>query len=213
MAQEKRFLRLNKQEWKENIDSFIWAIALALAIRTFIIAPFKIPSGSMRPTLIEGDRILVTKFEYRLHPPTRGDIVVFYYPNEWHPITERVHQFFDASRPVGARFSQLLTAGRPFIKRLVAVSGDHVEIRAGHLYINGALLDSNQVFRSNHYYNDGMYGREGQVIEVPADSYFVLGDNSGSSHDSRFWGFVPKRLLIGRALCIFWPPTRWRLLH
>jgi len=210
---EKRFLNLTSTEWKENIDSLIWAIALALAIRTFVIAPFKIPSGSMHPTLLEGDRILVTKFEYRFHPPRRGDVVVFYYPNEWHSLPDRMHQFFDASRPLGGRFSQLMTAGRPFIKRLVGVGGDHVEIRDGHLYVNGSRLESNEVFRTNNYRNDGIYGQAGQVIDVPPDAYFVLGDNSGSSHDSRFWGFVPKRFLIGRARCIFWPLTRWRMLH
>lgn len=209
---EKRFLNLTKAEWKENIDSLVWAVVLALAIRTFIIAPFKIPSGSMRPTLIEGDRILVTKYEYRLRKPQRGDIVVFYYPNEWHSIGERFQNVFDRSRPSGARFSQLLTAGRPFIKRLVGLGGDKVEIRGGKIYVNGAVLDSNDVFRNNLYVNDGIYGRSGEVIDVPEGSYFVLGDNSNSSHDSRFWGFVPKRLLIGRALCIFWPVRRWRAL-
>ena len=172
--------------WRENIESILWAVALALAIRTLIIAPFKIPSGSMRPTLIEGDRILVNKFLYHFRPPHRGDIIVFRYPDD---------------------------PKRPFIKRLVAVGGDTVEIRDGHLLVNGVLLEKPEVFRTNHYYNQGPNGQAHQVIQVPNEAFYVLGDNSGSSHDSRFWGFVPKRLLIGRALCIFWPVTRWRILR
>ena len=178
--------RLSAAWWRENIESLVWAVALALLIRTFIIAPFKIPSGSMRPTLIEGDRILVNKFIYRFKTPQRGDIIVFRYPED---------------------------PKRPFIKRLVGLGGDQVEIRSSHLYVNGTPLDQNEVFRTNHYYNQGQFGQAQQIIHVPHDAFFVLGDNSASSHDSRFWGFVPKRLLIGRAMCIFWPLNRWRVLR
>ena len=178
--------RLSTAWWRENIESLVWAVALALLIRTFIVAPFKIPSGSMRPTLIEGDRILVNKFVYRFTTPQRGDIIVFRYPED---------------------------PKRPFIKRLVGLGGDQVEIRDGHLYVNGAQLEQNEVFRTSHYDNQGSFGQAHKVIEVPQDALFVLGDNSGSSHDSRFWGFVPKRLLIGRAMCIFWPLSRWRVLR
>ena len=178
--------RQHVSAWRENIESLVWAVGLALVIRTFIMAPFKIPSGSMRPTLIEGDRILVNKFIYRFHGPQRGDIIVFRYPDD---------------------------PKRPFIKRLVGVGGDTVEIRAGQVWVNGSPLDGGGIFTRNQYYNQGIYGQEGQAIQVPAESFFVLGDNSLSSHDSRFWGFVPKRLLIGRAMCIFWPLTRWRALR
>jgi signal peptidase I len=167
-----------KSALRENVESLVWAIGLALIIRTFIIAPFKIPSGSMRPTLIERDRILVSKFTYRFQLPQRGDIVVFRYPEN---------------------------PKRPFIKRLVALGGDTVEIREGHLYVNGQALERLEIFRQNKYFNQGPYGQPGQVVQVPADQLFVLGDNSISSHDSRFWGFVPRKYLIGKALCIFWP--------
>ena len=172
--------------WRENVESLIWAVALALFIRTLIMAPFKIPSGSMRPTLIEGDRILVNKLLYRFREPHRGEIIVFRYPED---------------------------PKRPFIKRLAAVGGDTVEISKGHVLINGQPLDGTGIFSTNFYYNQGAYGQEGQTVRVPEGSYFVLGDNSASSHDSRFWGFVPRQLLIGRAMCIFWPVTRWRVLH
>ena len=100
--------------WRENVESLAWAVALALIIRTFIMAPFKIPSGSMHPTLIEGDRILVNKFLYRFRPPQRGDIVIFRYPED---------------------------PKRPFVKRLVGLGGDAVEIRHGTIFVNGAPLD------------------------------------------------------------------------
>ncbi len=199
--------------WRENLESLAWAVVLALTIRTFIIAPFKIPSGSMHPTLLEGDRILVSKFTYRLHPPRRGDIVVFYYPNEWHPLSERISGMLDAHRSLLERFTSLFNTGRPFIKRLIGVGGDQVEIRNGHVFVNGQPLDDRPIFQTNLYVNQGPYGQEHQVIHVPADAYFVLGDNSRSSHDSRFWGFVPKRLLIGRVMCIFWPLPRWQILR
>ncbi len=175
-----------KSAWRENLESLLWAIALAVAIRTFIMAPFKIPSGSMRPTLMEGDRILVNKFIYRFRQPQRGDIIVFRFPGDPH---------------------------RPFIKRLAAIGDDEVEIRDGKVLVNGQPLDGSGIFQTNQYSNQGAYGQEHQVIHVPQGAFYVLGDNSASSHDSRFWGFVPRRLVLGRAICIFWPLTRWRVLR
>ena len=199
--------------WRENNESFFWAVALALIIRTFIVAPFKIPSGSMRPTLIEGDRILVNKFIYRFHPPQRGDVVVFYFPLEWRPLSERAHAVLDSTQPPGKRLSGLFQPSRPFIKRLIGVEGDTVEIRDGHILVNGQRLDTNAVLTQNQYSNQGSYGQAGHPIRVPQGAFFVLGDNSRNSQDSRFWGFVPKELMIGKALCVFWPLPRWRILR
>ena len=170
--------------FRENVESILWAVAIALVIRTFVIAPFKIPSGSMRMTLVEGDRILVSKFVYRFRPPQRGEIIVFRFPEN---------------------------PKRPFIKRLAAIGGDKVELREGKVLVNGQP-ETSEIMQNIYYYNQGEHGQEGQTIDVPAGSYYVLGDNSASSHDSRFWGFVPKKLLIGKAVCIFWPPQRIRML-
>lgn len=172
--------------WRENVESLVWAVAIALIIRTFIVAPFKIPSGSMRTTLMEGDRILVNKFLFHFRPPRRGEVIVFRYPDD---------------------------VKRPFIKRLVGLGGDRVEIRDGRIVVNGALLDHPAIFQHTPYTNQGTYGQAGMVIQVPEGSYYVLGDNPSSSHDSRFWGFVPRRLVIGRAVCIFWPLHRLRAIH
>ena len=144
---------MRKSAWREHLESLVWAAALALAIRAFIVAPFKIPSGSMRPTLIEGDRILVNKFLYRFRSPQRGDIIVFRFPTD---------------------------PKRPFIKRLIAVGGDRVEIHDGHPLVNGQPLTDPAVVRETTYYNQGTYGENGQSLEVPAGHYYVLGDNSST---------------------------------
>ena len=175
-----------KSARREFLESLLWAVAVALLIRTFVIAPFKIPSGSMRPTLMEGDRILVSKFIYRFHEPQRGDIIVFRYPED---------------------------PKRPFIKRLAGLGGEALEIRDGRLVINGTPLAGHSVLTDIAYLNRGSFGEEGRQIEIPPGQLYVLGDNTSFSHDSRFWGFVPRRLLIGRALCIFWPLNRIRLLR
>ena len=185
-ARFQQFLRGELSLWREHVSSFAWAAILALLIRTFIMAPFKIPSGSMQPTLMIGDRILVNKFLYRFHEPQRGNIVVFRYPND---------------------------PQRPFIKRLIGVGGDQVTIQDHRVVVNGSILEQPDVFRHIMYENQGLYGQLGQVVSIPTGAFFVLGDNSGSSHDSRYWGFVPRKLLIGRAMCIFWPPNRIRVLR
>jgi signal peptidase I len=172
--------------WREFVESLLWAVAVALLIRTFIIAPFKIPSGSMRPTLIEGDRILVTKFTYRFLEPQRGDILVFRFPEN---------------------------PKRPFIKRLIATGGETVEIRDGQLLIDGETVNDPDFLRNHAYVNGGRYGQPSQAVNVPFGEFYVLGDNSAFSHDSRFWGFVPRHLLIGKAVCIFWPLHRIRMLR
>lgn len=181
---------------REWVESIVIAFLLALFIRTFFIQAFKIPTGSMRMTLLEGDRILVSKLRYgpkvpftkiRLPgftKPKRGDIIVFVYPED---------------------------PKRDFIKRLIATGGETVEIKNGHIYINDRLVED-QPIRNIYYYNHGEYGETNQKIKVPEHFYFVLGDNSGSSRDSRYWGFVPENLLIGRAELIYWPLTRIRIV-
>ena len=180
-------------EW---IESIAVAFILAMLIRTFIIQAFKIPTGSMRMTLLEGDRILVNKLRYGPHVPfthtrlpglthpKRGDVVVFVYPED--------HK-------------------RDFIKRLIGRPGETVEIRQGRIYINDRPVEDPAI-KSIYYYNRGDYGGPDQKIKVPENSYFVMGDNSGSSRDSRYWGFVPEDLLIGRAEVIYWPLNRIRFI-
>jgi len=172
---------------KEWIEPVIIALILALFIRTFFVQAFKIPTGSMRDTLLEGDRILVNKLTFRFNEPKRGDVVVFKYP---------------------------LDKGRDFIKRLIAVGGETVAIRNGDIYINDTLLTEPQIIRQNYYYNreDWKYGASNVTVNVPEDFCFVLGDNSAHSSDSRNWGFVPRKDVIGKAFFIYWPPQRWKVV-
>jgi signal peptidase I len=167
-----------------------------MIIRSFLVQAFKIPTGSMRPTLLEGDLILVNKFIYGAKVPftglrlpafsqlKRGDVVVFIYPDD---------------------------RKKDFIKRLFGLPQETVEIKNGTVYINDRpLLDP--VFSQRYYYNRGDFAAEGQKITVPADSFFVLGDNSASSKDSRYWGFVTKQDILGKAIVIYWPPQRIRII-
>jgi signal peptidase I len=182
---------------KEYTEAFLYAFIIALFVRTFIVQAFKIPTGSMEPTLhgaqSGGDRILVNKFIYFFKEPVRGDIIVFK--------TKKIEG---------------LDQNKDYIKRLVGLPGDTVEIRNGHLYVNDKLLVYPELFRTNHYYNiedatDG-YGKPDQKIVVPPGAYYALGDNSANSRDSRYWGFIPKRNLKGKALLIYWPLSRIQLL-
>lgn len=170
---------------KEWVEPIIIAVILALIIRTFVVQAFKIPTGSMRPTLIEGDRILVNKFIYKFKKPSRGDVIVFIAPED---------------------------KKKDFIKRLVGLPGEGIEIANGTLLIDDKATDPGSLIRERYYYNRGDFGKEGQVIKVPEDAYYALGDNSISSRDSRYWGFLPKKYLIGKAFLIYWPPTRIRLI-
>ena len=181
---------------REWIESIIIAFLLAMVIRTFVVQAFKIPTGSMRPTLLEGDLILVNKFIYGAKIPftdkrlpilrdfKRGDVIVFIYPED---------------------------TKKDFIKRLVGLPGDEVEIKKGSIYVNGTPL-ADSVFNNRYYYNRGDFGVEGTKIIVPKDNYFVLGDNSASSKDSRYWGFVPRDNILGEAIVIYWPPNRVRII-
>ncbi len=183
---------------REWVESIVIAVILALFIRTFFIQAFKIPSGSMRPTLQEGDKIMVNKLLYgpkipftnyrfpALREPRRGDIIVFVYPED---------------------------PKKDFIKRLIATGGETVEISNGTIYIDGQPAEDSAELRNIYYYNRGRYGQEGRAVVVPENNYYVLGDNSDSSRDSRYWGFVPRDNIIGRAMFIWWPPWRIQLLH
>jgi len=175
-----------KREIREWTESLIIALILALIIRTFVVQAFKIPTGSMTPTLLAGDRLLVNKFIYKFKEPQRGDIIVFRYPGD---------------------------EKKDFIKRLIAVSGETVEIKAGDVYIDGKRIEDPFIIRKTNYYNKSPYGAAGRKIKVPADSYYVLGDNSASSRDSRYWGFVPRKNLIGKAIFLYWPVKRIRVIE
>ena len=191
-----RRIIIPKSAVREWVESALVALVLALFIRTFFIQAYKIPSGSMRMTLLEGDRLIVNKLRYgpkipftkkRLPGfthPQRGDVIVFIYPED---------------------------NKRAFIKRLIALEGEMVEIRDGNILINGQMADDPRIKRV-YYYNRGPFGQEGYPIKVPMGYCFALGDNSSSSNDSRFWGFVPNENVVGRAEFLYWPLDRIRII-
>ncbi len=197
-----------KSQVREYGEAIVVAILLALIIRSFVVQAFTIPSGSMMDTLLIGDYILVNKFLYggemdyelgrrirfldpvfdklprgplpELRAPARGDIIVFKYPND---------------------------EERDFIKRIVAVGGETVQVRDNRVFVNGKLIDEPYVrpgsiptTPSSHC--GYLYGCD--PLTVPANSYFVMGDNRDNSQDSRYWGFVKRDKIRGKAFMIYW---------
>ena len=173
-------------EAKEWGSSILVALVLTLIIRTYVIQAFKIPSGSMRPTLIEGDKLFVNKYIYRFHKPERGDIIVFKYP---------------------------VDPKKDFIKRLTGFGGENIEIRDGKIYVDGQVINDPKSFGKFYYYNHDPYGGPNDKIKIPEGFFYVLGDNSANSTDSRFWGFVPKKNVLGKAIFRWWPPKRIGLIR
>ncbi len=176
---------------KEYAEAIIIAILIALFIRTFVVQAFKIPSGSMKPTLLVGDHILVNKFIYGVKipfvrktmipvdSPRQGDIVVFIYPED---------------------------RSKDFIKRVIGVGGDTVEIKNKQIFINGKpYKDSVGVYTDDRVYPGSMQPRDNfGPVKVPPESLFVMGDNRDQSYDSRFWGFVDLKDVTGKAFIIYW---------
>jgi signal peptidase I len=168
--------------WIETLKMFATAGILAIGIRTFVAEARYIPSSSMEPTLQINDRLIVEKVSYHLTNPQRGDIVVF---NPTEALIQR--NFKDA-----------------FIKRIIGLPGDTVEVKNGKVYINDQVMAENYIAQPPDY--------EFGPVKVPANQYIVLGDNRNNSYDSHFWGFVPREKLIGRAFVRFWPFNRLGML-
>ena len=208
---------------REYFESLVIAVVLALFIRTFVVQAFKIPTGSMEPNLLIGDHLLVNKFvfgptlsgvERALLPIKeigRGDVIVHKFPEE---------------------------PERDFIKRVIGLPGDHLEVRHKRVYIDGKLLDEpyafyleppppvpNELEAGDREPSAGGDPRETYgPVTVPPGHYFMMGDNRDNSQDSRYWGFLPREYVKGKALVIYWSydaaagnivtGTRWgRLFH
>ena len=190
MAKDFSFIKKSKGGViREYAESIVIAILIALFIRAFIVQAFKIPSGSMEPTLLIGDHLLVNKFIYGIKlpfidqkvlvykEPQREDIIVFIFPKD---------------------------KTKDFIKRVVGVSGDTIEIRQKKIYINDKLWqDSHGVYRDSEVTSLVPRDNFGPVV-VPAGHVMVMGDNRDRSYDSRFWGFVPIDQIKGKALILYW---------
>jgi signal peptidase I len=165
------------RSWFRDI---LLAFAIAIFIVIFVVQPVKVEGTSMQPRLVDQERIFVNRFIYRFQEIHRGDVVVFWYPRD---------------------------RSKSFIKRVLGIPGDQIEIRAGTVYVNGA--------RSNEPYLNPAFRdfKSFQPVLVPSGKYFVLGDHRNSSNDSRSWGFVPRELIYGKAVFSYWPVSRVGLVE
>ncbi|BAW96790.1 signal peptidase I [[Synechococcus] sp. NIES-970] len=168
--------------WVETFKTLITAGILAIGIRTFVAEARYIPSESMLPTLEVQDRLIIEKISYRFQDPQRGDVVVF------NP-TEILQQqnYRDA-----------------FIKRVIGIPGDEVQVTGGEVFVNGQRLEEDYITEAPEY----DYG----PVTIPENHYLVLGDNRNNSYDSHYWGFVPREKLVGKAFIRFWPFNRVGIL-
>jgi signal peptidase I len=178
------------------------ALVLALLIKALLFQAFFIPSGSMEPTLLPGDRVLVNKIPYYLHDPERGDIIVFENPDPSTTIDRGVWGGFVHWLAQGLGLST--HPDEDFIKRIIGIPGDTVEGKGGAVYVNGQRLDEPYLTKRT---------RDFKEETVPEGSLFVMGVNRPFSNDSRFsLGFVPIDKVVGKAFVWIWPPSRSGLL-
>jgi len=181
------------------------ALGLALGIQAFLVKPYRIPSESMVPTLNIGQRVLVNRIGERFSDPAVGDVVVF------HPPAGAERDNTCGAQPPQGQVCARPTAEKAdvnFIKRVVAGPGDRLAIQDGHVLLNGRRQNEDFA-RPCGGGPDCSFPRE---VTIPADHYFMMGDNRGASDDSRFWGPVPREWIIGGAFATYWPPGRIGLL-
>lgn len=167
---------------KMRLGWLAWTLAgivlVGILLRLFVLQPYIIPSASMEPGIVPGDRILVNKLAYRFWAPDRGDIAVFAYPRD---------------------------PKRTFVKRVLALEGEKVELRDNQVFVNGQLV-------KEPYLKPGDYPPFGPET-IPKENVFVLGDNRRQSEDSREWGLLPKNYLLGKALMVYYPLQRIKFLR
>lgn len=166
-------LRREVRAWARDL---VLALGLALVIIIFLYRPVKVEGTSMTPLLSDQERIFINKFVYRFEPIERGDVVVFWYP---------------------------LDRSKSFIKRVVALPGETVEIRYGRVHVNGRRLEEPYV--PPQFADASNFG----PLRVPAEEYFLMGDHRSSSNDSRVFGSVPSRFIYGKAVFAYWPVERF----
>jgi signal peptidase I len=179
-----------KSKTREYIESLLIAAVIAFLVRSFFVQAFKIPSSSMEPTLLVGDHLLVNRLSYvvkipftdivilNLGNPKRGDVIVFRYPAD---------------------------RSKDFIKRVIAVEGDRIEVRGKEIFVNDKKIADPWAHFTDGEIVPGFLSPKDNMgpVKVPKNSYFVMGDNRDRSLDSRFWGFVDHNDLVGRALILY----------
>jgi signal peptidase I len=165
--------------WARDV---VISLVIAVIVILFIYQPVKVEGTSMMPSLVDQERIFINKFVYKFGVGSieRGDTVVFWFPAD---------------------------PTKSYIKRVIGVPGDTVEVRNGTVFVNGHALEEGYV--PEEYRDHSFMAR----VHVPEDQYFVLGDHRNSSNDSRSWGMVPRRYIYGKAVFVYWPPDKMGILH
>ena len=178
----------------DGVETLLIAAAIFLVIYAFLLRPFNVDGQSMYPNFHNGEYVitnLVGFEDFKIYHASfgtlkLGDVVVFVAPPD---------------------------PTKDYIKRVIGVAGDKVMLKNGDVYLNGKLLDESAFLSSDIKTYQGAFLTEGQVVTVPANSYFVLGDNRPESSDSRTWGFVPKENIVGKSMLVYWPLDRMRLIN
>jgi signal peptidase I len=167
-----------------TIEAIVIALALSIVLYLFIATPHEVIGSSMLPNFQNGEYLIANKLVYRFSEPKRGDVIIFKYD-----------------------------ATQDFIKRVIGLPGDLVSIRDGRIYINNKQLDESAYLESTVYTNGGNFLHEGETLTVPADSYFVCGDNRPHSSDSRDFGPIKKEQIKGRAWIVYFPFSDFKIVN
>lgn len=217
---KEKYDEFNKTWWGETISTVVFVVVMLIIIRFFIGEVRWIPSGSMNPTLVEGDRIIVERFSRFFTVPKRGDIMVFYPPS-----TKL------SAKPLAllSRLTGVLCKDVAYIKRVVGLPGDKVEIKfeddgSAYVYINDKKYKENYIKSVYEYPLCPSPQMQKSLLmtdrimkcgpfKLKDDEFFMMGDNRGNSQDSRYWGVLKKDRFIGRAVFIFWPINRMKVLQ
>lgn len=166
------------------LQTIVLAIAIFMIAYLFLFQPHKVDGNSMDPNFVNGEYLLTDKLSYRLRPPQRGEVIVF-------------------ESPVNRR--------QDYIKRIIGLPGENVAVQSGKVLVNGRPLEE-RYLPPNFYTQDGAILSEGRTITLGPDEYIVFGDNRDHSSDSRSWGPVKRKEVVGRAWVIYWPPSMWGIV-
>lgn len=169
----------------DTVQTLLLVFIVFLVIYIFLFRPFQVSGNSMYPTFHDKEYILTNIITLKLGDPQRGDVIVFKAPND---------------------------PEKDYIKRVIGVPGDTISVNNGSVYVNGALLDQSAYLPPPTKTYGGSFLKENITVVVPQKSYFVMGDNRFGSSDSREWGFVPLKSIIGKSLLVYWPLNKMELI-
>lgn len=175
------------------------AVLLAVLVQSFFFKSFAVTSASMSPTIKTGDRVFAEKLTYYFRDPRRGDVIVFRFPPTSTGAMNSSNPFYWPFEQIGETLHLAhRMSSPPLVKRVVGTGGETVSIRSGQVYVDGKSIDEKYKVRDSYNMDP---------LKVPKGQLFVMGDNRPNSNDSRYWGLVPVRSVIGKASFIWWPPS------